>query len=148
VKLPVGDLQRSVDWYRQLLDLELHREFVEVDQLAGAVLTHKTGTFVISLRSRDFVPGQPSLTGFDFFSLEVSSVSDLEELRARAEAMNARHSEIVDRGPDGRALDIYDPDGMAVRFLAFDSEEDPAFIGVRFDEDQAPSFYGTPRLQT
>jgi catechol 2,3-dioxygenase-like lactoylglutathione lyase family enzyme len=43
IKVPVTDLQCSVDWYRQLLGLELHREFVEGGRLVGAVLRHQTG---------------------------------------------------------------------------------------------------------
>ena len=96
IKIPVSELQRSVDWYCALLGVRLHREFVEEDELAGAVLLHPAG-FVISVRLRSRVPGNPYFPGFDLFSLGVESIADLEELRARATSLGSPRSDIVDR---------------------------------------------------
>jgi len=147
IKVPVTDLQCSVDWYRQLLGLELHREFVEGGQLVGAVLRHQTGGFVVSLRLRAAVPGQPSFPGFDLFSLGVSSLGDLQQLIEHADTLGANHGVVVDRGPDGYHLDIYDPDHTAVRFLTPTAESAPDFAGVVFDENHLASFYDKPRLR-
>ncbi|MCY7395566.1 MAG: VOC family protein [Nocardioides sp.] len=38
VKLPVTDLQHSVDWYAALMDLHLTHEFIEDGELRGAAL--------------------------------------------------------------------------------------------------------------
>lgn len=156
IKIPVTDLARSVEWYSTLLELELHREFVEAGELAGAVMAHPGG-FVLSVRLRGRVPGKPSFAGFDLFSLGVASRYDLETLASRAILLGSEHGDIVDRGVDGYHLDIADPDGVLVRFLApadtgADAANPPAvdgtkFVGVSFDDDGAPSFYTTPRLK-
>ncbi len=147
IKLPVTDLQSSVDWYRELLGVELHREFVEDGQLVGAVLRHRAGGFVISLRLRTAVPGRPHFSGFDLFSLGVRNLDDLRQLMEYADTLGIDHSELVDRGPDGHHLDLYDPDRTAIRFLTPAADNAPAFAGVVFDENQVPSFYDRPRLR-
>jgi catechol 2,3-dioxygenase-like lactoylglutathione lyase family enzyme len=146
IKIPVSDLQRSVDWYCALLGLQLSREFVEEDELAGAVLSHPAG-FVISVRLRSRVPGNPHFPGFDLFSLGVESVTDLAELSARAQSLGSTHGDIVDRGPDGQHLDVYDPDGTAIRFLTPRDSDAPAFVGVAFDSHGVPEFYEVPRAR-
>jgi len=146
IKIPVSELQRSVDWYCALLGVRLHREFVEEDELAGAVLLHPAG-FVISVRLRSRVPGNPYFPGFDLFSLGVESIADLEELRARATSLGSPRSDIVDRGTDGYHLDIFDPDGTAIRFITPGDAQGPAFAGVVFDGHGAPTFYEKPRLR-
>ncbi|HEY5878048.1 MAG TPA: VOC family protein [Nakamurella sp.] len=153
IKIPVTDLARSVHWYIRLLGLRLHREFVEGNVLAGAVMIHPNG-FVISVRLRERVPGQPSFAGFDLFSIAVAGRHDLEALAARARYLDSETSSIVDRGVDGYHLDVADPDGTMVRFLApadvdsanIDAVDGAGFVGVTFDHQGVPSFYSTPRL--
>lgn len=153
IKIPVTNLARSVRWYTKLLGLELHREFVEQGVLAGAVMSHPGG-FVLSVRLRDRVPGQPTFAGFDLFSLGVSSRMDLDALMASASTLGSEHSDIVDRGVDGYHLDVADPDGTMIRFLAPpDSRsalqaqaEAGTFLGVAFDDKNVPTFYATPRI--
>jgi catechol 2,3-dioxygenase-like lactoylglutathione lyase family enzyme len=152
VKMPVSDLARSVAWYTTLLGLTLHREFVEGGELTGAVMLHPDG-FVLSARLRQRVPGEPSFAGFDLFSLGVTDRADLETLAARARQLGSECSEIADRGVDGYALDIADPDGVLVRFLApaenrsaTQAIDATGFVGVAFDDNGVPAFYTTPRL--
>ena len=153
IKIPVTDLARSVRWYARLLGLRLHREFVEGDVLAGAVMSHPAG-FVLSVRLRERVPGQPSFAGFDLFSIGVAGRDDLEALAARARHLGSEHSSIVARGVDGYHLDIADPDGTMIRFLApadvattsTDAVDGAGFVGVTFDHQGVPTFYSTPRL--
>lgn len=153
IKIPVTELARSVRWYTRLLGLHLHREFVEQGTLAGAVMSHPGG-FVLSVRLRDLVPGQPAFGGFDLFSLGVSDRTDLDALAAGANTLGSAHSGIVDRGVDGYHLDVADPDGTMIRFLA-PADADSAtqvgvdgvgFVGVSLDGQNAPTFYATPRI--
>ncbi len=148
VKVPVSDLQRSVSWYRALLDLDLIREFVEDGVLTGAVLADSDAGFLIGLRHRDAIAGQPSLKGYDLFSIGVESVDTLRELVHRCAQLHIAHGSLMDRGPDGTHLDVPDPDGTVVRFLSPFATDGPAFAGVELTSDGAPSFYTTPRLTT
>lgn len=145
VKLPVGDLARSVTWYRELLDLELAAEFCEGGALRGAQLMHSSG-FGIALRERAHCVGKPDLAGFDVFALEVDSVAELHRLAARAEELAAVHRGVRDNGDYGSFLDIIDPDGLVLRFLADNPIVPGRFIGVDSGSDGGFALYGTPRL--
>lgn len=148
VKVPVTDLHRSVAWYRALLGLDLMREFVEDGLLCGATLVNRESGFLIGLRLREAVPGQPSFPGFDLFSLGVSALADLHELTTRCDALGIAHGELVDRGTDGVHLDVPDPDGTVVRFLSPFAADGPAFSGAEFHADGTVTFYDQPRLPT
>jgi len=146
VKIPVTDLQRSVDWYRRVLGLRLVWEFGEGGVVTGAVLTDDHERFLIGLRRVDTVPGEPSLAGFDVVSLGVASVEVLKGLADRFDELGVEHGPLVDRGPGGGVqLDVPDPDGTVIRILSPFGEH-AAFTGVEFGADGAPRFYATPRL--
>lgn len=146
VKVPVSDLQRSVDWYRKAFGLRLGWEFVEDGQVAGAVLTDEGSRYLIGLRRRDLVPGEPAFVGFDLFSLGVGSVEALEAVAKRLDDLGIAHDPPFDRGPGGGVqLDVPDPDGTVVRILTPFGESAP-FTGVEFHPDGPPTFYETPRL--
>jgi len=96
------------------------------------------------LRSR--VPGQPKLSGFDLFSLGVQDRAELEAVRTRATDLGGRVSDLIDRGADGPALDVFDPDGTAIRFLASGAGNETGFVGVEFQRSGPPIFYDERRL--
>jgi catechol 2,3-dioxygenase-like lactoylglutathione lyase family enzyme len=147
VKIPVSDLPRSVAWYRHILDLRLGWEFVEDGVVRGAVLVDETTGFLIGLRHRDVVPGQPSFAGFDLFSFGVASVAVLHHLATRFDELDVEHGPLIDRGPGGGVqLDVPDPDRTVIRFLS-PFAESRAFVGVEIHADAPPSFYDTPRLR-
>jgi len=147
VKIPVTDLQRSVNWYRRVFGLRLAWEFGEPGVVTGAVLTDDAERFLIGLRRLDTVPGEPSLAGFDVVSLGVPSVDVLKALAERFDELGVEHGPLFDRGPGGGVqLDVPDPDGTVVRILSPFGEHAP-FSGVEFGSDGAPTFYQTPRLQ-
>ncbi|TDO29628.1 catechol 2,3-dioxygenase-like lactoylglutathione lyase family enzyme [Kribbella sp. VKM Ac-2527] len=147
VKIPVTDLQRSVNWYRRVFGLRLAWEFGEDGRVTGAVLTDEAERFLIGLRLLDTVPGKPSLAGFDVVSLGVPSVDVLEALAERFDDLGVEHGPLFDRGPGGGVqLDVPDPDGTVIRILSPFGEHAP-FNGVEFLADGSPTFYSTPRLQ-
>lgn len=145
VKLPVTDLARSVTWYRDLLDLALAAEFCEAGELRGAQLMHTSG-FGIALREREYCASKPDLDGFDAFALEVDSVADLHHFASRAAELGYVHSEVVDRGEYGAFLDVTDPDGTVVRFLANNPLLADQFVGVDSDAEGGFTLYDTPKL--
>ncbi len=145
VKIPCSDLRVSASWYSALLDLKLRREFVEHGEVAGVVLAHCEG-WVLGLRLRTRVPGQPAFPGFDLLSLSVQDLPELERVQARATTLGGRVSDILDRGTDGPALDVFDPDGTAIRFLAPGAPEAAGFVGVEFRQGRPPIFYNERRI--
>jgi len=146
VKVPVTDLGRSVAWYRAVFELDLVREFVDDGGLAGAVLSNAGRDLLVGLRRRDAVPGAPSFPGFDLFSLGVDSRAELERMAARLDALGVPHGPITDRGSDGAAMDVPDPDGTVVRLLSPFAADAPAFVGIDLSGPGAPVFYDRPRL--
>jgi catechol 2,3-dioxygenase-like lactoylglutathione lyase family enzyme len=145
VKIPCTDLRVSVPWYKALLELDHHREFVEEGEVAGVVLGHADG-WVLGLRLRTRVPGEPKFPGFDLLSLSVDDRAGLEEIRARATSLGSQIGDIVDRGTDGLAMDVFDPDGTAIRFLTPSELGGAGFIGVEFREGEPPTIYNERRL--
>jgi catechol 2,3-dioxygenase-like lactoylglutathione lyase family enzyme len=145
VKLPVSDLQRSVDWYRRLLGLPRGGEFVEDGVVRGAVLVHRPTGFLVGLRDRQVIPGKPALEGFDAVSFGVPSVEALRRIQSRCDRLGVAHGEPFDRGPGGWQLDVPDPDGTIVRFLS--PMEDVDFAGAEFLADGTVAFYDRPRLK-
>jgi catechol 2,3-dioxygenase-like lactoylglutathione lyase family enzyme len=146
VKIPVTDLAHSVRWYCRAFDLRLGWEFSEAGTVRGAVLTDERERFLIGLRHREVIPGQPAFPGFDLFSFGVASVQVLEDLVRRFDDLGIAHDPLFDRGPGGGVqLDVPDPDGTVIRFLSPFGEHAP-FNGVEFPADGPPAFYDTPRL--
>jgi catechol 2,3-dioxygenase-like lactoylglutathione lyase family enzyme len=146
VKVPVTDLARSTGWYRSLLDLELAAEFAEQGVVRGVQLLDPADGFGIALREREFCASRPELTGFDVCAFEVESVAALHRLAERCATLGVAHGGVQDRGRYGASLDIPDPDGTVLRFLADNPFRPGRFVGVDLDADGQLALYGEPRL--
>jgi catechol 2,3-dioxygenase-like lactoylglutathione lyase family enzyme len=146
VKLPVTDLQRSLAWYQSLLDLELAAEFAEEGVVRGLQLVDPAGGFGIALRDREFCASKPILNGFDVFALEAESVAALRQLAQRCQRLSVAHGGVQDRGQYGAFLDIPDPDGTVLRFLANNPIKEGRFLGVDIDASGQPILYPAPKL--
>ena len=110
------------------------------------MLTDSQERFLIGLRHRDVIPGQPAFPGFDLFSFAVGSVAVLEDLVERFGDMGIEHGPLIDRGPGGGVqLDVPDPDGTVIRLLSPVGEH-PPFMGLEFHTSGPPSFYDQSRL--
>jgi catechol 2,3-dioxygenase-like lactoylglutathione lyase family enzyme len=131
IKLPVTDLQRSVDWYCRLMDLALSHEF----------------GFNVALRLRQYCASVSDLTGFDVVGIHMESRESLAVVRERCAALGAVCTEIQDRGPHDAVVDVTDPDGTILRFYWMDLATAPtAFQGLEFRGDGPPESVGEPRL--
>jgi len=147
IKLPVTDLQRSVDWYCRLMDLALSYEFVEDGELRGAVLRSDEGGFNVALRLGQYCASVSDLTGFDVVGIHMESRESLAVVRERCAALGAVCTGIQDRGPHEAVVDVTDPDGTILRFYWMDLATEPtAFQGLEFRGDGPPEFVGEPRL--
>jgi catechol 2,3-dioxygenase-like lactoylglutathione lyase family enzyme len=148
VKIPVTDLQRSADWYAQLMDLILTREFIEDGELRGAALHSPEGGFAFALRLRDHCSSQPTLAGFDVVALHIATRDALTHLRERCARLGITCTGIQDRAAGEAVVDVADPDGTVLRFYwAADTGEPDSFTGLIFNGDAPPWLTAEPRLK-
>lgn len=146
IKLPVSDLAISARWYSDLFDLELANEFYEDGAVRGVVLADHDAGFVIGLRERAYCSSSPTLDGFDVCAFMLRSAEEMSTVIARCDELGIDHGEVDDRGAFGLAMDVSDPDGTVLRFVAGPHTGPPgAFAGVEFGAGP-PSIYDEPRL--
>jgi catechol 2,3-dioxygenase-like lactoylglutathione lyase family enzyme len=146
IKLPVSDLARSARWYTDLFGLELTLEFYEDSAVRGVVLADHAAGFVIGLRERERCASTPVLVGFDVCAFLVSSTQQLEAVATRCEELGIAHGDIQDRGEFGTAMDVPDPDGTVLRFVAGPHTGPPGtFTGLDMGAGP-PTLYDQPRL--
>jgi len=148
VKIPVTDLQHSVDWYCRLMDLTLAHEFIEDGELRGAVLRSPEGGFSLALRLRQHCSSAPDLDGFDIMALHMTSRESLLGVQQRSAALGADVTPVHDRGPHEAVVDVTDPDGTLLRFYWADEAQEPdVFTAYAFHGDGPPEFIHEPRLR-
>ena len=146
IKLPVSDLARSARWYSDLFQLELANEFFEDGAVRGVVLADHDAGFVIGLRERAYCASSPVLEGFDVCAFMVESPEQMAAVIARCDDLGIAHGDVDDRCPFGQALDVPDPDGTVLRFVAGPHTGPPGgFAGVDFSAGP-PTVYDQPRL--
>src|SRR6476661_6319573 len=118
VKLPVGDVVRSRDWYRSVLGLAVDLEFVEDGVLMGVALRDPAGT--VRLAARYDPERAAALAGFDPVAVGVPTRTDLEDWVRRLDALGEPHSGIAP-GHEGWFLaGLHDPDGIEVRLYTLE----------------------------
>ena len=143
VKIPVTDLASSARWYRDLLDLEVAMEFEEDGVVRGVVLADRAAGFVVGLRERSHCESKPVLAGFDVVAFELAYRDSVEALVRRCDERGIAHDDVHERGEHGVALDIADPDGTVIRFIA--GKHVGERQGLAFGATP-PTFYTEPRL--
>ena len=148
VKIPVTDLQNSVDWYCRLMDLTLTHEFIEQGELRGAALRSVEGGFSFALRLRQYCSSTPNLDGFDIVAIHMSDRESLTVVQQRSAVLGAEYTAVQDRGLHEAVVDVTDPDGTLLRFYWVDLAQLPdVFLGYSFSGDGPPEFVREPRLK-
>jgi catechol 2,3-dioxygenase-like lactoylglutathione lyase family enzyme len=143
VSIPVTNLAVSAAWYRDLLDLELVREFGDENTVTGCALADFTAHYMVALRRRDATAGHADLRGEHPIILEAADAEAADRVRAKAAALGVASTS--GHHADGAWIEFLDPDGIALRVLH--SAIGPRhFIGVMSTADGELSFYDTPRL--
>ena len=84
---------------------------------------------------------------FDVVAFKLRSREALSGFLDHCVRLGVLHSDVQERGLDGTAVDVVDPDGAVLRFVALGDDGLSGFTGVEFDENGAVSFYDTPRLR-
>jgi catechol 2,3-dioxygenase-like lactoylglutathione lyase family enzyme len=146
IKLPVSDLAISARWYADLFGLELANEFFEAGAVRGVVLADHEAGFVIGLRERGFCASSPVLDGFDVCAFMLRTAEEMSAVIDRCAELGIDHDDVDDRGDFGIAMDIADPDGTVLRFVAGTHTGPPGgFAGIEFGSGP-PIIHHQPRL--
>lgn len=117
--LTVGDVRRSMTWYRDTLGFTVDREFERAGQLQAVSL--RAGQVRILLAQDDGSKGQDRVKGVGF-SLQITTTDDIDALADRAKRAGARiESEPADAW-GVRVFRLRDPDGF---LLVISSPREP-----------------------
>jgi catechol 2,3-dioxygenase-like lactoylglutathione lyase family enzyme len=111
VKVPVGDVLRSRDWYVDVLGFAPVLDFEEEDRLSGVALQHPCG-FTIGLH---LDPARAAvLCGFPTVALCAGDGDDLMDWLAYLDERGIEHSPVLE-GHLGLFIQLEDPDGLLVQ---------------------------------
>ena len=126
--LSVGDLDRSIEFYRDVLGAVLVRgpDSGNSPSFAGRMALVMIGSLAIDLYQHAANSGDsfdPTNVGLDHFALAAASYDGLE---AWAEWLDAHHvprSPIRDGATVGSMFDFTDPDGIQIEMFFFDPDK-------------------------
>ena len=107
--LTVGDVRRSMTWYRDTLGFTIDREFERAGQLQAASL--RAGQVRILLAQDDGSKGQDRVKGVGF-SLQITTTDDIDALADRAKRAGARLETEPADAWGVRVFRLRDPDGF------------------------------------
>ena len=115
LKLPVTDLDASIDWYRRVFDAEHLSQFDHVDGsgVRYAVILAVPGLPTpVELRWAPSVAG--AIAGYDPIDLAVDSVEALQAWVRHLDDLDVDHSAVITGGA-GHLMVLADPDGIYIR---------------------------------
>lgn len=128
VKLPVRDLQRSIEWYGSRLGYRTSIEFVERGELKGVAMRHPNGGPELALRHDP--KRAAAAAGFDYFAIGVPSREAIEDLAARLDGFGESHADVLLATIGWILPGLHDPDGHEVRFYTTSQHREPPTGGV------------------
>ncbi|GHH37036.1 VOC family protein [Lentzea cavernae] len=112
VKIPVSDLARSTQWYREVFGFEPEWEFANADGVVRGVSGYVSGGAAgLSLREN---PGKArAIAGFDPVNWAVETREDLQDWIAHLDGLKIPHSPEIEASI-GWLLVFNDPDGLEI----------------------------------
>jgi catechol 2,3-dioxygenase-like lactoylglutathione lyase family enzyme len=123
LKLPVRDLERSIEWYGTRLGYTVFHEFRQEGKVVGVAMEHPRGGPMFSLWLDP--ERAAAAAGFDYFAIGAPAKDDLEALAASLTALGERHAG-VHRASIGWILPhLADPDGHELRFYTTERHARP-----------------------
>jgi glyoxylase I family protein len=117
IALTVTDLDRSVEWYSDLLGMHVVFEGAD-DTVRFKVLAHSGSGWVLGLRQYASQPGGPFnefRTGLDHFAFAVSSTEELRVWESELQARRVTFTPTTET-PIGSVIVFRDPDNIQLEF--------------------------------
>jgi catechol 2,3-dioxygenase-like lactoylglutathione lyase family enzyme len=142
LKLPVTDLDRSLQWYRGRLGYDVEIEFIEEGVLMGYAMAHPNGGPRLALRL------DPERTraaaGFDYFCFGVPDKAAIDDLASRLTTLGEAHAGVHWAGIGWILPALHDPDGHEIRFYTIQqhTSTDPGAVITISDARQSEEHRG------
>jgi len=110
VGLTVGDVQRSIAWYRDVLGCVVEEEWKQDGKVMGASMLAGAASFFIG--QDDWAKGRDRKKG-EGFRIHLATAQSVDEVAARIKASGGKlDSEPADMPWGARAFSLSDPDGF------------------------------------
>jgi catechol 2,3-dioxygenase-like lactoylglutathione lyase family enzyme len=119
IKIPVADVEKSLDWYQRVLGLQVAIEFVEAGIRQGVALRDPDGTLMLALRQDPDHAG--ALTGFDPVAFAVPDVAALRDWVTHLDELGITHDPLAQGTVGWLVGGVTDPDGIEVRLYTVTS---------------------------
>jgi catechol 2,3-dioxygenase-like lactoylglutathione lyase family enzyme len=113
VKLPVSDIDRSLEWYARVLGLRVQLEFPEEGVLKGVALADPGETVALALRHDP--ERAAGIAGFDPVALCVPTGDALQAWKQRLDDLGEPHGGVVTGHVGSVIVGLHDPDGIEIR---------------------------------
>lgn len=130
LSLSVSDLETSVDWYQQVLGLDVAAE-IDGEGFRRTRLRAPRSGVTLTLTRHDQQPGETfseRRPGMDHVALQVSSADEVNALKDRFEQLGVNHSQV--KASNGTAMiTLRDPDNIQIE--VFGGALDPNIAGGR-----------------
>lgn len=108
--LTVGDIHKSIAWYRDVLGCIVEEEWKHEDKLMGASMLAGAARFFLG--QDDWAKGKDRTKG-EGFRLHLATAQDIDEIAARVKAAGGKlESEPADMPWGTRQFTLADPDGF------------------------------------
>jgi glyoxylase I family protein len=125
LSLSVTDLARSVEWYRQVLGLEVVAE-IEGDGFRRTRL-RSPGGVTLTLTAHDAQTGGPfdeRRVGMDHVAFHVGGIEEVDALKGRFGQLGVVHSDVRSSPGGAAAITLRDPDNIQLE--VFGTPEQPS----------------------